>query len=197
MVNSFRDMQKLFPGVKRLIAVSQLLVFLGIATSVRAQEENRNSRLRIQFDIDRQGRPSNLEVLESSGNKKFDRATLEAMEEMRFERSDANRTGISADINIEFNGLNAYVYPPEVVKSFVDGCNNGKEDNKEFCLCMIQQAQKQYSLETFLTVSLGMSSGNISPQTKEFFQYILSSCITQVPIEQFLPSAPVPINDSQ
>ncbi|NEQ36929.1 MAG: energy transducer TonB [Okeania sp. SIO3I5] len=183
MIKISPNIQKFSSWLKRLKVIMLLLVFLVIPTSVVAQEKNR-MRLRIEFDINRKGKPTNLEIIESSGNKKFDKETLEAMEKMRFERSDDTRKGISADINIELDGLNSYVYPPQMVKEFIDGCSNG-EEGKEFCVCMIQQAEKQYPWETFLEVSLEISEGKVSPQSKEIFQYLLSSCITKVPIEEF------------
>ncbi len=194
MIKISPNIQKFSPWLKRLKVVMLLLVFFVIPTSVIAQEKNR-MQLRIEFDINSKGKPTNLEVIESSGNEKFDKATLKAVEKMRFERSDDARKGISADINVELNGLNSYVYPPEMIESFVDSCSKGKEQ-KEFCVCMIQQAQKQYSLETFVEISFEIYKGNVSPQSKEFFQYLLSSCIAKFPIEQFLPSAPAPRDNS-
>ena len=138
----------------------------------------------MSFDINSKGKPTNLEVIESSGNEKFDKATLKAMKKMRFEPSDDARKGISADINVELDGLNSYVYPPEMVESFVDSCSKGQQQN-EFCVCMIQQPQQQYPLETFLEISFEISRGNVSSQSKEFFQDLLSSCIAKFPIEQF------------
>lgn len=196
MLNFSENSQIFSSWINRLKISFLVLVFVGILSPVKAQvtpetqqPENRNSRVRIQFDLDRRGRPENLEILQSSGNNQFDRATLKAIEKMRFEPSDNTRTGISADIDIEFSGLNAYVYPPELVENFIEGC--GKDEDSEsygFCACMIEKVQKKYPLETFLEVSLDMSNGNNSPQVKELFQYVLSSCITEVPIEQFLPS---------
>lgn len=179
------NIQKFFPWLKRLKVVILLLFFLLIPTSVFAQEKNR-MQLRIEFDINSKGKPTNLEVIESSGNEKFDKATLKALEKMNFESSEDERKGISADINIELNGLNSYVYPPEVVKAFVDGCNNRKKQEK-FCVCMIEEAQKQYPLGDFLEISFEISRGTISPRSKELFQNLLSSCITRFPVEQFLP----------
>ncbi|MGK7922349.1 MAG: energy transducer TonB [Trichodesmium sp.] len=182
MIKIYPNIHKFFPGLKRLKVIMLLLVFFLIPTSVVAQEKNR-MQLQIEFDINSKGKPTNLEVIESSGNKKFDKATLKAIEKMRFERSDDTRKGISADINIELDGLNSYVYPPEMFKEVVNSCN---EQQKEFCLCLIEQAEKQYPLETFLQVSLEISERNLSPQGKEIFQDLLSSCIKKFPIEEFL-----------
>ena len=184
MIKISPNIQKFSPWLKRLKVIMLLLVFFVIPTSVVAQEKDR-MQLRIEFDITSKGKPTNLEIIESSGNENFDKATLKAIEKIRFERSDDARKGISADINIELDGLNSYLYPPEMVKEFVDGCSN-REEEKEFCVCMIQQAQKRYPWETFLEVSLEISEGNVSPQTKEIFQDLLSSCITKVPIEELL-----------
>ena len=181
MIKIYSNIQKFLPGLKSLKFVILLLVFFVIPTSVVAQEKSR-MRLRIEFDINRKGKPTNLEVIESSGNKKFDKATLKAMEKMLFERSDDTRKGISANINVELDGLNSYVYPSEIFKEVVDSCN---EEQKEFCVCFIQQAQKRYPLETFLAVSSEISQGNISPQSKEIFQDLLSSCIKKFPVEEF------------
>lgn len=191
MVNFVKERQHLFLSLKKLKVMMLVLLFLGITPAI-AVEENRTSRLRVQFDLDGRGRPTNLEIIESSGNRQFDKATLEAIEEMRFDGSDANKKGISADINVEFKGLNAYVYPPQVVDAFIDSCSKDKEESKEFCVCTIDAVQKRYPLETFLAVSLDMSNGNISAEVEEFFKYMLSSCMTEFPLEQTFPFPSVP-----
>ncbi len=181
MIKISPNIQKFFSGLKRLKVVMLLLVFFVIPTSVIAQEKNQ-IRLRIEFDINSKGKPNNLEVIESSGNEKFDKATLKAIEKMRFEPSDDTRKGIWANINIEFNGLNPYIYPPDMVEKFVDSCSEG-EQKKEFCVCMIEQAQKQYPLEAFLEISFQIFQGNVSSQGKEFFQDLIYPCITKFPME--------------
>ncbi|WP_168186318.1 energy transducer TonB [Hydrocoleum sp. CS-953] len=181
MIKISPNIQKFFPGLKRLKVVILLFVLFVIPTSVIAQEKNR-IQLRIEFDVNRKGKPTNLEVIESSGNEKFDQATLKAIERMRFKESDDTRKGIWADINVEFNGLNPYVYPPEMIEKFVDSCSDGQQ-KKEFCVCMIEQAQKQYPLEAFLEISFQIFQGNVSAEGKEFFQDLIYPCITKFPIE--------------
>lgn len=198
MVNIFDIMQHLFSSLKRLKVALLLLVLLGIPTSAIAQEQNRTSRLRVEFDLNERGRPNNLEVIQGSGNDNFDRATLDAIKKLRFERSDGDREGISADIDIEFNGLEAYEYPPEIVNSFVESCSKGDPESYPFCACTMEAIQTRYPLETFVEVSFDMSGGNASPQVEEFFQFMLSSCITKLlPVEEFFPSLPLPKDDSQ
>ncbi|MDY6805003.1 MAG: energy transducer TonB [Cyanobacteriota bacterium] len=191
-------MKHLFSSLKRLNIALLLLVLLGIPTSAIAQQKNRTSGLRVEFDINRRGRPTNLEVIESSGNERFDRETLDALEKMRFERSDEGREGISADIDIEFNGLEAYEYPPDVVNSYIESCSKGEPDSYGFCVCTMEAVQKRYPLETFVEVSFDMSRGNVSPEVEDFFQFMLSSCITKLlPVEEFFPSLPAPRDDSR
>lgn len=198
MVNNFQNMKHLFSSLKRLNIALLLLVLLGIPTSAIAQQKNRTSGLRVEFDINRRGRPTNLEVIESSGNERFDRETLDALEKMRFERSDEGREGISADIDIEFNGLEAYEYPPDVVNSYIESCSKGEPDSYGFCVCTMEAVQKRYPLETFVEVSFDMSRGNVSPEVEDFFQFMLSSCITKLlPVEEFFPSLPAPRDDSR
>ncbi len=198
MVKIFQNMQLLFSSLKRLNIALLLLVLLGIPTSAIAQEKNRTSGLRVEFDINERGRPTNLEIIQGSGNERFDRETLDALKEMRFERSNEEREGISADIDIEFNGLEAYEYPPDIVNSFVESCSKGNPDSYGFCVCTMEAVQKRYPLETFVEVSLDMSGGKVSPEAEEFFQFMLSSCITKLlPVQEFFPSLPAPKDDSQ
>lgn len=196
MVNIFQNMQHLFSSLNRLNIAFLLLVLLGIPSPAIAQEKNRTSGLRVEFDINERGRPNNLEIIQGSGNERFDRETLDAIEKMRFERADEEREGISADINIEFNGLEAYEYPPEVVNSFIESCSNGDRESNTFCVCTMDAVQRRYPLETFVEVSLNISRGNVSPEVEDFFQFMLSSCITKLlPVEEFFPSLPVPGDD--
>ncbi|HAX89087.1 MAG TPA: hypothetical protein DCY91_23185, partial [Cyanobacteria bacterium UBA11370] len=59
---------------------------------------------RVTFDIDENGRPTNIQLATSSGNRDIDKATLEAVKDWRLDPSAAGRQGVTATNHFEIQG---------------------------------------------------------------------------------------------
>jgi TonB family protein len=152
------------------------------------QSSQRSSSIKVRFDVDPQGQPTNLELTESTGNEAFDAAILEAVSTMRLGPSEEERTGISAIIQIDFEGLSTYTYPPEIVQAFIEGCMQEDGTSEAFCRCSIQEAQKHYPFEEFLEISLQWSQGNVSSESsQQVLGTIIGACAAKLPFEEFRP----------
>ncbi|MDY6781529.1 MAG: energy transducer TonB [Cyanobacteriota bacterium] len=170
------------------------LAFGGMNVPLRAQQSptngssQRNASVEVRFDVNPQGQPINLELAESTGNEAFDTAILEAVSTMRLGPSEEERTGISATIQIEFEGLSTYAYPPEIVQAFVDGCMQDEGTSQAFCTCAIEEAQQNYPFEEFLEVSLQWSQGGVgSEKSQQILGQIIGDCASELPFEEFQP----------
>lgn len=79
-------------------------------------------------------------------------------------------------ISKPINSRSPYVYPPKIKQAFVKGCSEQiKPELQPACGCIINNMQKEYSLNEFLQISSDLSAGKKPPVR---FMQITSKCMT-------------------
>ncbi|MEC4090797.1 energy transducer TonB [Pseudoalteromonas rubra] len=93
--------------MKYLLTALFTLIFIGGCTSTQqADPQIKNGYVRMQFDINEQGRPENIRIIESSHNGLFDQEAIRSLKKWKYNPKTENGTPVrqtNQNVQLEFD----------------------------------------------------------------------------------------------
>ncbi|ALU45236.1 energy transducer TonB [Pseudoalteromonas rubra] len=89
-----------------LIALFTLVFIGGCSSTSQSDPQVKNGYVQMQFDINEQGRPENIRIIESSHNGLFDQEAIRSLKEWKYNPKTENGTPVrqtNQKVQLEFD----------------------------------------------------------------------------------------------